>query len=249
MNEDSHFFSLGKIKGKNGILAAMRHNKRELPKADHIDSSRSHLNYSLVNESSPEQVAEYAKTLLASELTKTLRKDAVMAVEILFSLPSSRHNQDNRYFFEDCHKWVLENISGRLLAFDVHLDESAPHAHAVILPLVNGLMIGSKIVGNITNLNNLRHKFMEAVGKKHALFHRKIIKLSKAEERELASIILSKLKNDITAIDCVWPAIEQAVMNNPAPYARLLSIEQPTKRSKKSFVDHLRQRGRGTFVR
>jgi hypothetical protein len=249
MSEDQYFFRMGKLKGKDGRLKALRHNKRKLPKAHHIDERRSHLNYALVGDSSPEEIERHVRTSLLTSVTSTLRKDAVMGVEIIFSLPSSRHNQDTRPFFEDCFRWVESNISGVLIAFDVHLDESAPHAHALILPLVDGAMIGSKVVGNTTNLHRLRNLFMEEVGKKHFLYPKKLARLTKATLDEWASLVLGKLTNDVAAESIIFPAIKEAVANNPAPFAKLLAIEPPTKKTKKHFVDYARAKGRGTFYR
>jgi len=41
---------------------------------------------------------------------------------------------------------VKLNFAGELLSFDIHKDEAAPHAHAVILPLIDGKMQGSNMM-------------------------------------------------------------------------------------------------------
>ena len=249
MSEDQYFFRIGKLKGKDSRLKALRHNKRMLPKVAHIDETRSQLNYCLVGDSSPEEIESRVKTALLTSLSSTLRKDAVMGVEIIFSLPPSRLSKDTRPFFEDCCRWVETNIRGVLIAFDVHLDESAPHAHALILPLVDGAMIGSKVVGNTTNLHRLRNLFMEEVGKKHSLHPKKVTRLSKTTLGEWASLVIGKLRDDVASESVIWPAIKESIANDPASFAKLLSIEPPTKKTKKHFVDYARARGRGTFER
>ena len=98
-----------------------------------------------------------------------------MAVEIIFSLPIDRHQQDTRPFFQDCFEWVKQHIPGALLSFDVHLDESAPHAHALILPLINDKMQGNKITGGIGNLNRLINLFYAEVARHYGRWYAVII--------------------------------------------------------------------------
>jgi len=137
----SHFFRLGSITGENGILFAMQHNKRTLQAERgapaHIDASRSSLNYCLAGNDTPQAIATHAKVQMLKAGIDKPRKNAVRAVEIIFSLPIDRHKQDTKPFFTDCYGWLIKTFAGELLSFDVHLDESAPHAHAVILPLID----------------------------------------------------------------------------------------------------------------
>jgi hypothetical protein len=68
-----------------------------------------------------------------------------------FSLPIDRHTQDTKPFFTYCPNWIKKTFAGELLSFDVHLGESAPHAHAVILRLIDGKMQGRDMVGSAGN--------------------------------------------------------------------------------------------------
>ena len=169
----SYLLRLGKIKGKNGILVALKHNKREFQRESgarlNIDPSRTKLNYSLTTNQTSEEISKNADLLIFNAGIKAIRKNGVMAVEILFSLPVQWHQYHTNDFFLDCFKWVGKNFLGELLSFDVHLDEHAPHAHAVILPLVDGRMNGSDMVGNKTNLKRLLDLFYLEVGIKHGL--------------------------------------------------------------------------------
>ena len=161
----SQLLRLGTIKGKNGVLEALKHNKRELQAergaAAHIDVTRTPLNYCLIGDSLPSEIATSAKVKMLQAGIETPRKNGVMAVEVIFSLPIDRHQQDTKLFFADCLAWSNKTFAGELLSFDVHLDESAPHAHALILPLIDGKMQGNKLIGgtgNLMRLINLFHK-------------------------------------------------------------------------------------------
>ncbi|SFN15683.1 plasmid recombination protein [Nitrosomonas communis] len=118
----------------------------------HIDAFRTPFNYSLTTPDTAEQIDRHAKVLLVQAGIDKPRINQVMALEIIFSLPVDRHEQDTRPFFKDCLEWVKQHIPGVLLSFDVHLDESAPHAHALILPLVKSKMQGNQIMGGKGNL-------------------------------------------------------------------------------------------------
>ena len=128
-------FFIAKLQGKGKLLAALRHNKRAIQAergADsHIDSSRIHLNYCLLGDEAPEVISKAADALLEKATGK--RKDNVQAIECLFSLPLSA-SKDTGAFFKACANWVEGHFGGMLMSFDVHLDETYPHAHALILP-------------------------------------------------------------------------------------------------------------------
>lgn len=59
---------LGKVKGKNGVLNALKHNKRTLQAergaGANIDPSRTPLNYSLTEPDSAEAIDRHAKVLM-----------------------------------------------------------------------------------------------------------------------------------------------------------------------------------------
>ena len=64
---------------------------------------------------------------------------------------------------------VKQNLCGELLSIDVHLDESAPHAHALILPLINGKMQGNQLMGSTGNLMRLINLFHKEVARHYGL--------------------------------------------------------------------------------
>lgn len=244
-----YFFRLGRILGKHGIEIELRHNRREIQAElgahGHIDASRIKLNYSLHGEGSALKIAQLAKSIMSEEGIKNPRKNAVMAVEILFSLPIDRHQQDSRPFFQDCLSWVQRNMQGELLSFDVHLDEAAPHAHAVILPLVNGRMQGRDMIGGIGNMNRLRKTWFNDVGRHYGL-NQGNAKLSKQDKDVLARAVIKTITNDPVQHSTLWPLIRDVIHSNPAPYAQHLGLtHQPSKRKGKSFLQIMTSTGHG----
>lgn len=247
--ESGYIIRLEKIKrGKGGLLGALRHNKRQLPPEPHIDQSRTPLNYSLLGSESPDAIDKHAKKQMI-DANISLRKNAVVAVEIIFSLPIYWHEKDSTHFFKDCFEWTCRNLPGEALAFDVHLDESAPHAHALILPLINGRMKGSDMVGGTGNLMRLIKLFYAEVAIHYGLGHFNCKRLTTNQRKSIEQLVLNRLKDDSIVKSKVWTLVRDNIRKNPQPYAELLSISNPVSLPKKSFVDCMRSQGRGSFVK
>jgi hypothetical protein len=249
----SHIIRLGKVKGENGVLVALKHNKRTLQNErganSNIDVAKTPFNYSFTRDSTPDTIARLTKAKMIMAGVDKVRKDAVMAVEIVFSLPIDRHNQDTRPFFKDCYEWTQKTFAGEVISFDIHLDESAPHAHALILPLVNGKMQGSDMVGDVGNLKRLINLFHSDVARHYGLSRNDNKRLSSLDKQSLEKLVLTQLQNDPVMQSKLWACFRDAIHNDPMPYAQLLSIELKQKTQKtKSFIDIKRSKGKGTFI-
>jgi hypothetical protein len=243
-------FRIKKIKNeKGGLLGALRHNKRQLPPASNINQSKTHLNYCLLGNRDAEDVFINAQKSMISAGIDSLRKNAVVAVEIIFSLPISWHGKDLTSFFADCYEWVCKNLAGEKLTFDIHLDESAPHAHALILPIIDGSMRGSDMVGGPGNLKRLSNLFYSEVGIHYGLGKVSSKRLTIFERSELEQSVLKRLKDDSVKQSAIWPLVRDSLRKNPQPYADLLSISLTKTTAKKSFFDYKRFRGHGSFVK
>ncbi|SDZ08723.1 plasmid recombination protein [Nitrosomonas sp. Nm58] len=247
----SHLLRLGKVKGRNGILNALKHNKRTLQAergaGANIDAFRTPFNYSLTNTDTAEQIDRHAKVLMVQAGIDKPRINQVMALEIIFSLPVDRHGQDTRPFFKDCLEWVKQQMPGVLLSFDVHLDESAPHAHALILPLVNNKMQGNQVMGGKGNLLRLINQFHLDVARYYGLSRNETKRLNTNDKALIEKQVLSKLKTDPVMKSIIWPCVRDAIHNDPLPYAQLLGIgqtQQASKAKRKSFVAIMTSKGK-----
>ena len=250
----SHLFRLGSISGKNGVLEALKHNKRELQRergeAAHIDVTRTPLNYCLTGDTTPQTIATHAKVQMVKAGIDKPRKNGIMAVEVLFSLPIVRHNQDTKPFFTDCYRWVKQTFTGELLSFDVHLDESAPHTHALILPLINGKMQGDRLKGNRANINNLNDSFHAKVACRYGLSKANYKRLSANDKQSIEQQISARLKGDSVLKSNVWPCVRDAIHKDPVPFAQALGINAPASRKakNKSFVQIITSKGTGENI-
>ena len=250
----SQLLRLGTIKGKNGVLEALKHNKRELQAergaAAHIDVTRTPLNYCLAGDSLPSEIATLAKVQMLKAGIDAPRKNGVMAVEVVFSLPIDRHQQDTKPFFADCLAWLNNTFAGELLSFDIHLDQSAPHAHAVILPLIDGKMQGNKLMGGTGNLMRLINLFHKQVAWHYGLSRADYKRLSTNDKQSIEQQVLTRLRGDSVLKSSVWPCVRDAIHKDPLPFAQLLGINKPKAGSKhaKSFVQIMTSKGKGKAI-
>lgn len=223
------FLRIKKLRSKNIIHIAAKHNLRELQAEiggdGHIDPARTPGNYVLRGEHTAAGVAATAHELLAG---LSLRKDAVRALEIVFSVrPDS--GLDCRQYFEDSVAWAERHYRCPTLSATVHLDESAPHCHVLILPLVEGRMIGSSLFGNRATLQALQSEFYAQVGQRYGLARQNAPKrLGAALRRQAAIMAYHAIEANLGRLNKpgVKQAIQDAFAENPEPLlaelARLL---------------------------
>lgn len=243
----SYVLRLAKLKGSGKILAAARHNKRkiqnELGADSHIDATKMRLNYCLAGASTPEEIAAEAKAMMLAAGYEKPRKDFVAAIEVVYSLPAI-NKVNTEAFFADCLDWTRSHFGCHILSFDVHLDESTPHAHALLLPLINGRLQGSDLAGNQARFRTRQNLFYAQVGIKHGL-SKPVPRLSGKAKATTERNVLNELKNDPVMRSAIWPRIRDEIRSDPAPYASVLGVEIPAHTPKKSSVQIMTSKGKG----
>ena len=225
------FLRIKKLKGGGIITVAARHNKREIQAemgaTGSIDPRRTHLNCALAGPAAAADVGLLAKDLMAAAGVGKLRKDAVMGLEIVFSLPPE-HGLDDRAYFSACAAWVGAAFGGahNVLSVDIHRDESQPHCHVLLLPLVEGRMDGSNMIGGKQKLMALQQDFHAKVAALHGL-GKAPARLSGVAKNAGAKAVLQKLReaSDGALQSLVWPQLREAVERDPSPFLLALGIE------------------------
>ena len=249
------FLRLKKLKGPGIIAAAARHNRRsiqaEVGASASIDPIRSRLNQTLQGPPTAEDVAKLAAQRLRDAGVGKLRKDAVLALECVFSLPHDSGVDDQR-FFTDCAAWAGQQFGGphNVLSVDVHRDEATPHCHVLLLPLVGGRMVGSDLMGNRRKLLELQQDFHQAVAARYGL-RKAPARLAGASKQRAATAVLDRLKKapDAALRSKVWTLIRDAIEHDPAPYMLALGIAlEPTKKKQRTMTQIFTSKGRGGNV-
>ncbi|WP_455684002.1 MobV family relaxase [Thomasclavelia sp.] len=124
---------------RDGIVGMAIHYERregcELTNKN-IDIERSHLNYNLAHELQPLRPEKFIAKRL-NEVKHINRKDIVVMVNWVVSLPKNVPVKDEKSFFELTYDFIKsqygeENIVGAW----VHNDESTPHIHVSFVPVI-----------------------------------------------------------------------------------------------------------------
>lgn len=227
MKQDA-IFSFGKIIGLPHLLAAARHNKRfdqlERGSRNHVDPTRSYLNTVLTGPNTPNEVLRLANEAI-NKAGKKLRKGGVSAIEFVWSL-HKESGVDELAYFQFCVTW-LGGIYGaaNILSADVHFDESSPHMHILLLPMINGCMRGSDLVG-LKAWALLRSRFMSEVAEVHGLRAppQRLTNLAKinAEQKILQEL---QARDDPILRSAIWSINRQMIRQNPIPYMQAMGID------------------------
>jgi len=234
------FLRIKKLTGKAIIEVAARHNHREIlaelgeTSGGRIDPTLIKLNRILHGHSTAAAVAGYAKVLMEAAGVKKMRKDAVMGLEIIFSLPL-KAAFDHERFFNDSVQWASQFFAVPILSAIVHNDEAVPHCHVLLLPLVNGRMVGSDLMGGRGKLLAMQADFHAKVGQGYGLARQGAQRPASVAIRKRAlESALEVLKANSGLSDAVLLALLAPHAIDPAPLLVALGLAMPTSTSIKS---------------
>ncbi|MFK7682054.1 MobV family relaxase [Priestia megaterium] len=135
---------------KDAILGIQKHNQREgeNSKNKDIDSTRTMLNYDLVNEDKI-KYHEGIKKMTATRVKRKIRNDAVLVAEFFVSASQEYMHamslDEQRKYFEAS----LDHIAGKygqqnILYAVVHNDEATPHMHVGFVPITDDRRLAAK---------------------------------------------------------------------------------------------------------
>ncbi len=234
----AQFLRIKKLTGKAIIEIAARHNHREIlaelgtAPGGHIDPERVGLNRVLRGHGTAAAVASQAKRLMDDAGVKPLKRTAVMALEIIFGLPP-QSAIDHDQFFNEAVKWAEQYFGVPVISAIVHNDEAAPHCHVLLLPLVDGRMIGSDLMGGRAKLQGLQADFHSLVGQRHGLTRQTAQKRHSAATRRQA---IDSAFDVLEANSGLSPAVLLALlvphMSDPEPLLLALGLTMPAEKVK-----------------
>ena len=221
---------VGKIIGKNRLLSAARHNLREIQAElganSHIDPTKTHLNSVRLGGQTSAEIMAHAEQLLRAAGIEKLRKDAVYAVEYIFSLPPETSIDFDAYLNASL-EWLTAYVGCPIMSAVTHLDEEAPHMHVLALPLLGKKMQGSAVVGYKSKLCGLKQSHYETVARRFG-FSRPVswTKKQKYFIAEQAYSLISQRPEVLTKPDVRY-ALIQAMLKDPSGVQVALSITPP----------------------
>ncbi len=253
----SAFLRVKKLKGTNIIQVAAAHNLRTAQREHgarlHIAPGRTHLNESLMTHrdyvACPQAVAQRARALMQAAGITKLRKDAVLGLEWLFSLPPE-HRLNERTYFADSTAWVAEHFGGvnNLLCADIHRDESAPHCHVIVIPLIGGKMQGSDAVGSPGKLRALNKHFFDHVATRYGLRTPEPMRGVQKAQAARSVIECMNARQDPALKSPIWQALRDGIERNPGPFMGALGLELTRSKPLRSMAQIFTSKGKGANV-
>jgi len=252
------FFEIDKINSFHQLRAAFRHNKREIQKElganSHIDASKVRLNYSLIKTKPTTDLLQemHDSIELYEEATgKRIRRDAVLALEAVFSVPVGRvdFDFDIKGFFTDCLAWLKQQMpSAIVMTADVHLDEANPHMHVILSCVTPTKLIGSLLKGNREKYHERNDDFFHQVASHYGL-SLPPTKLYKSDREKLAKVSISHIEStcDPMTKSPHYSLIRSMIQQNPVPFATNLGIPiQTTAKKMRTVVQIMTSKGKGS---
>lgn len=220
------------------LLRVAKHILREIPaeigldKEWRIDPSRLHRNVLLQGPATAQDISEAAWRMIQQAKVQ-VRKNASMGIELIFSLPPSTSFDPADYFADAMH-WASRYFGIPLLSAVIHNDQTLPHMHVIMLPLLDGIkpiLNASKVLGGLKETYAMHAAFHAEVGTKYGMkgVHCPQKRLSRAERMRCASAIMDEIERDSEAFKQpeVYRLLHAAIAVNPEPFLPKLGLGVP----------------------
>jgi hypothetical protein len=157
-----------KIKSRVSLTYAAEHNSRwRIP--PNADPEKLDQNWMSMR-GTPTQMVVETMSRYAERLPEKVRKNAVHAIEVVCTAsPTFKGAWDS--YLADADRWVKDLFGAdSVLHIAHHMDETTPHTHILVMPLLDGRLNAKHYTGGVrTRMAELQTDFFEKVGKKHDL--------------------------------------------------------------------------------
>lgn len=119
---------------KSTVSGLLKHLDRSQSNNKQIDSSRTHLNYNLLEDRTESQAEIMSQRL--DKVKVQNRADVNLLCDWCVTLPKD-FTGDSKEFFQETYNF-LENLYGKknVVSAYVHMDETSPHMHFAFIPVV-----------------------------------------------------------------------------------------------------------------
>ncbi len=166
-----HWMNVNTVKhDAGGPKIAAGHNLRDMYRESrirsNIDPTRSHLNAVLAGPTTSADVAALVQQILLQVGIIKPRKNSPRLIEFVFTFPPAKRLPTE--YWHTCLRWAETRLHGcPVVSAVVHADESAPHCHALLVPLGqrNGkpVLAASSLLGKRADIYNMRENFRRTV--------------------------------------------------------------------------------------
>lgn len=137
------------IKNLSTLSKAYKHNIERTSDVENVDKSKTYLNRHLVALPEGKDYNDVFKQKIKEEKIKTVGKNQTKAIE--FMLTYSQKNVTDEFKIDEwCEKnveWLKENFGEKnVVSVELHLDETTPHIHAIVIPIVDKKLHATKML-------------------------------------------------------------------------------------------------------
>ncbi len=160
------FMSCEKVKTLTHLDGKMKHNYRDIdvPNADPNDWDK---NIELLSSGRVNYAEVYQSKVEASDYYKNrkVRKDAVKAIEVMMTCShKDAENIDLEKWKEANVEWIKKTFGeDNVISLVYHGDESTPHIHGIVIPMVDGVLRCKQILGSRENFTERQDSYAKAM--------------------------------------------------------------------------------------
>jgi Plasmid recombination enzyme len=225
--------SLLKLNGLSKTIAlAEAHNLRkiaaEFKTFKHIDRNRSHLNVELVpsgDQPLTQKVLEIVKDA-GIDPNKGVNKrfGKAYAIEWVFTTTHGfRCNFESLY--KDCLDWLtLRYPTCPIVHAVIHYDESDPHMHVIMVPIVGKNLPSSKLLGYKGICRKRNEDLFKVIGQKYGFTSGESLKGSAKRMASIKAIEACEKLNWHDFRKRLWQPLIHAIQTRPEPFLKALDI-------------------------
>jgi len=254
-NQSTFVFRISSIKSIYQLGSALKHNKREIQAElgvlGNINPKLIKENYSLLEKHCSNHTLSVVKNSINTYQTnvgRRIRSDAVLAIEVMFSLPIHRLDIDQKSYFEECLKWGSRVFQpAEIISAEVHLDESNPHMHLIFFCVTATQLVGNRLRGNKQKYADRQNDFYANVAQKYGLTM-PITRINKADRLRLGKKITSHFEksNDPVIKSACYPIVKALIVEDPIQFAEMYGISISIKPKKmKTMAQIFTSKGKG----
>lgn len=150
-----------KLKTAAQMKASANHNfRKEQPL--NADPSKQHLNEELIKLDTHDYADAFKKKMAENNITP--RKDNVKELEIMMTFTKEDSGVDLDKWKEKSVGWVQDYFGKENVVSAVyHGDESSPHIHAIVVPIVDGKLYASEYINGKSKCMDMHTSYAKAV--------------------------------------------------------------------------------------
>ena len=177
-----------KITAVAPMVAHYERSREGVLNRENIDHTRTNLNYNLRPGGDVCERVQQAVHTHEQEAGKAVRKDANVMFDWVVTLPQDCPQERTEEFFESVVSFIEQRYGkDNILGAYVHMDETTPHVHVPVVPMMDGRLRASKMV-NRNDLLRFHGELSEHVEQELGIHVSVELSEEKAQEKALSNV-------------------------------------------------------------